>query len=320
MTSSFENLWLGLRYFFLFPIFSLLPPPLPRLFSRFLARMEYRYHRVRRESIRAEMVRFPQVVPSLPATLDSTVCRYFEMIFCDEMDLFVYLLGFSRNVMKTMKIEGEDHLQEGVKNNRGGILLSAHFGAGFWILPLLKDRGISAHFFSADIDRSDHPSGKALYYYRRLRIGAVKRATGERTLYKKAGRQELIQALNSGKWVIILFDVPPFLVKDVMETPFLGRRAIFPKGIVSIARETQTPILPFFAYLDGEKERRLVFEKPFFVDEVDESVRTCVRLIEKNVIERPDHWHLWPVAHHFFIDPEQEEKSPISLDPIPPQR
>ncbi len=308
MTSWFENMWLWLRYFFLFPIFSLLPLPLPFLFSRFLARLEYRYHPARRESIRREMVQFTEVVSSSSATLDSTIRRYFEMIFCDEMDLFIYLLGFSRNVIRTMKIEGEEHLREALRSNRGGILLSAHFGAGFWILPFLKERGISPHFFSADIEKSHHPSGKALYYYRRLRIGAVKRATGERTLYKKAGRQELIQALNGGKWVIILFDVPPFLVKDVMEAPFLGRRAIFPKGIVSIAKETHSPVLPFFAFLDGANQRRLVFEKPFFVDKVDESVRTCVRLIERNVVERPDQWHLWSVAHQFFIHPERKGK------------
>jgi lauroyl/myristoyl acyltransferase len=78
---------------------------------------------------------------------------------------------------------------------------------------------------------------------------------------------------------------------------------MFPKGIISIAKETHVPLLPFFSFLDGGKRRRIFFEKPFFVDDVEEGVKTCVKLIEKEVVQRPDHWHLWPVAHQFFINP-----------------
>jgi lauroyl/myristoyl acyltransferase len=300
MTSWLENIWVGLRYFFLFPAFSLLPPPLPYFLSRYLSWLEYQYHPARRESIRRGMAQFLKGVPSSSGEIDLATRRYFEVIFCDEMDLFIYLFGFSRRLIRGIKIEGEENFKEALRS-RGGILLSAHFGGGFWILPFLKERGIPAHFFSADIEKRDYPSGKALYYYHRLRIGAVKRASGERPLYKKEGRQELIQALNEGKWLIILFDVPPFLVKDVMEVPFLSQRAMFPKGIISIAKETHVPLLPFFSFIDDGKQRRILFEKPFFVNSVEEGVQTCVKLIETNVVKRPDHWHLWPVAKQFFI-------------------
>ena len=100
-------------------------------------------------------------------------------------------------------------------------------------------------------------------------MGAVEKASGERALYKKEGREELTRSLNEGKWVIILFDVPPFLVKDVMEVPFLNRKALFPRGIISIAEETRSPILPFFSFLDGGKQRRILFEKPFWIDDVE---------------------------------------------------
>jgi len=302
MTSWIENIWLGLRYFFFFPIFSLFPAPLPYLLSRYLSRLEYRYHPTRRESIRRGMAQFLKGVPCSREGLDLATRRYFEVIFCDEMDLFIYLFGFSRRFIRGVKIEGEENLKEALRK-RGGILLSAHFGGGFWILPFLKERGIPVHFFSADIQRRNYPTGKALYYYHRLRMGAVKKASGEKILYKKEGRQELTSALNGGKWVIVLFDVPPFLVRDVIEVPFLNQKAMFPKGIISIAKETHVPLLPFFSFLDGGKRRRIFFEKPFFVDDVEEGVKTCVKLIEKEVVQRPDHWHLWPVAHQFFINP-----------------
>lgn len=303
MTPWLENLWLGLRYFLLFPIFSLLPIPLPYVLSRYLSLLEYRYHSTRRESIRNAMAQFLRAGPLSDEELDLAARRYFEVIFCDEMDLFTYLFGSSKRLTRRMKIEGEEHLEEALRKDRGGILLSAHFGAGFWILPFLKEKGIPAHFFSADIEKRHHPSGKALYYYQRLRIGAVKRASGERTLYKKEGRQELIEALHERKWVIILFDVPPFRVRDVMEVPFLSQKALFPKGIISIAKETHVPILPFFSFLDGERKRRILFERSFFTEDIEGSVKTCVNLIETNIVKRPDHWHLWSVAHQFFVPP-----------------
>ncbi|RPJ04430.1 MAG: hypothetical protein EHM36_10665, partial [Deltaproteobacteria bacterium] len=210
------------------------------------------------------MAQFLKGVSSSAGGLDLSVRRYFEVISCDEIDLYIYLFGFYGWLLRNPRIDGEENLREALEH-RGGILLSAHFGGGFPILPFLKERGIRAHFFSADIEKKDYPSGKALYYYRRLRIEVVKRASSERTLYKKEGRQELIQVLSAGKWVIILFDVPPFRVRDVMEAPFLNRKALFPKGIISIAKETQVPILPFFSFLDDGRHRRILFDKPFFV-------------------------------------------------------
>jgi lauroyl/myristoyl acyltransferase len=300
MTPCFENIWTALKYFFFFPVFSLLPLPLPYLLSRYLSSLEYWYHPARRESIRRGMAQFFKGVPSSNEELDLAIRRYFEVIFCDEIDLFIYLFGSSRRFIRGIRIEGEENLRRALKNG-GGILLSAHFGGGFWILPFLKEQGIKAHFFSADIEKRNYASKKALYYYQRLRIRAVKMASGERALYKKEGRQELTRALNEEKWVIILFDVPPFLVKDVMEVPFFGQKAVFPKGIISIAKETHAPLIPFFTFLDGGKKRRILFEEPFFVEDVEESVKKCVKLIEMNVAKRPDHWHLWPVVKQFLI-------------------
>ena len=117
---------------------------------------------------------------------------------------------------------------------------------------------------------------------------------------KKEGKKGLVEALREGKWVIILFDVPPFLVKENMEVPFLKRRAWFPKGIISIARETNSPLLPFFSFLDEGNKRRICFEKPISVGDEAECVERCVKLIESRIIERPDHWHFWPIADQFF--------------------
>jgi lauroyl/myristoyl acyltransferase len=300
MTSWIENIWIALKYFFLFPIFSLLPLPLPCLLSRYLSRLEYQYHPSRRKSIRRGMAQFLKGVPCSREGLDLATRRYFEVIFCDEMDLFIYLFGSSRRFIRGIRIEGEENLRKALKNG-GGILLSAHFGGGFWILPFLKERGIKAHFFSGDIKKEDYASRMALYYYRRLRGWAVERASGGRVLFKQDGKKNLIKVLEKGGWVIILFDVPPFLVRENMEVSFLKKRAFFPKGIISIAKETNSPILPFFSFLDEGRQRRISFEEPIHVIDEEECVKRCVKLIENRIIERPDHWHFWPIADQFFV-------------------
>lgn len=231
--------------------------------------------------------------------LDLATRQYFEVVYCDEIDVFIYLFGCSKSFIRRLKIEGKENLREALKSE-GGILLSAHFGGGFWILPFLRSLGVSAHFFSADIKKENYPSKTPLYLYDKLGNWVVERASGSRVLYKRERKKGLIGPLEEGKWVIVLFDVPSFLVKENTEVSFLGRKAWFPKGIISIAKELNVPILFFFSFLDGGKRRRICFEKFIYVKSEEECVEQCVKLIEKRIIGRPDHWHLWPFAEQFF--------------------
>ena len=150
--------------------------------------------------------------------------------------------------------------------------------------------------------KEDYPSKKALYFYHRLRNWVVERASGDKVIFKQEGKKDLIEILEKGGRVIVLFDVPPFLIKENMEVSFLGKKAVFPKGIISIAKETNSPILPFFSFLDEGKHRRICFEKPLHVIDEEECVKRCVVLIESKIIERPDHWHFWPIADQFFVN------------------
>jgi lauroyl/myristoyl acyltransferase len=294
-----DHIWLGLKYFLFFPIFSLLPPPYPYLFARHLSRLDYSYNSDKRKSIKKAMVEHLHDDHLSDEALNLITRRYFEVISCDEMDMFIYLFGFSKKFMRSIRIEGERYLDVSLKDGRC-VLLSAHFGGGFWILPFLKEKGVKAHFFSADIKKEHYPSKKALYFYHRLRNWAVARASGGRVLFKQEGKKCLMEVLGKEGWVIILFDVPPFLVRENMEVSFLNRRALFPKGIVSIAKEANSPILPFFSFLDDGKRRRICFEEPIHVIDEEECVKKCVKLIEAKILERPDHWHFWPIANQFF--------------------
>jgi lauroyl/myristoyl acyltransferase len=227
--------------------------------------------------------------------------RYFEIIYCDQVDRFIYALGWQKSFIRGLKVEGSENLNE-VLRNEGGILLSAHFGGGFWILPFLKNLGIKAHFFSADIERKNYPYKMPLYLYYKLNIWVVERASGRRILYKKEGGKSLSRAMEEKKWVVVLFDVPPFLVKEKMEVSFLGKKTWFPKGVISIGKEMDVPIVPFFSYLGTKNYRRICFEKPIYVKNEEKTVEECVRLIEKRILERPDHWHMWPFADQFFSE------------------
>ena len=136
-------------------------------------------------------------------------------------------------------------------------MLSAHFGGGFWILPFLKDLGVKTHFFALDVERENYPHQTPLYLYYRLGHWVIERASGGRVLYKSERRRGFVEALREDKWVIVLFDVPPFLVKEKMEVSFLGKKTWFPKGVISIGKEMDVPIVPFFSYLDKESSQDL---------------------------------------------------------------
>jgi len=231
--------------------------------------------------------------------LNLAIRRHFEVIYCGEIDLYIYLLGFSKIFMRRLKIEGEQNLREAL-GDRGGILLSAHFGGGFWILPFLKDLGVKTHFFALDVEKKNYPRQTPLYLYHRLDHWVIERACGGRVLHKSERRRGFVEALREDKWVIALFDVPPFLVKEKAEVSFLGKKTWFPKGIISIGKELNVPIVPYFSYLD-KNCRRICFEKPIYVKDEGKCFEECVRLIEKRILERPEHWYMWPTASQFFV-------------------
>jgi len=232
--------------------------------------------------------------------LDLAVRRYFEVIYADEMDTLIYLLGFSKSHNRSTRIEGGGPLKKVLKSG-AGILLTAHFGGGFWSLPWLKEAGMKAHFFSANIKGENYPfNRKALYLYEKLWVWVVARASGGKVLFKAGGRKDLVETLRGGRWVIVLLDVPPFMIKEKMEVSFLGKKAWFPTGILSIAAEMNVPVVPYFSYLEKGMRRRICFEKPIYVKDEDEAAKACVGLIEARIRQRPDHWHLWPFADQFF--------------------
>ncbi len=240
----------------------------------------------------------PPETPLSKKQLERITRRYFEMIYCDEIDNFICLLGFRKRFLRRLKIEGEENLNKVLKS-KGVIFFCYHFGGGFWVLPYLKEKGVKVQFFSTDIRKEDYPSQRAFYCYHKLSNWLIGRIFDRRVCFKKGGRENLIGALKEGAWVSTAFDVPPYLIRENIAVQFLGRWTRFPKGLVSIGKELNVPVLPFFSFLEGNN-RRICFEKPMDVVDPEECVRECVRLIERRIIERPDHWHLWPVADQFF--------------------
>ncbi len=295
-----NNIWNGLKYFFLFPLFSLLPPPFPYFLARRLSHVEYLFDQKRRNAVRKGILLYFPDHSLRGEVLNLTLRKYFEVIACDDLDAYLYSSPFSNFYLSRLKIEGHPNLKKALKIGPC-ILLSTHFGGGFWILPLLKSWGVSARFFSAEVRRENYPGQVSLYLYHWLRTLTVKQASGRKVLFKGKGKEEMRKALENGSCLIVLLDVPPFLVKERIEVVFLGKSASFPRGIVRIAKELELPILPFFSYLDQGKLRRIRFEEPVRVKDERECVEKLVRLIEREILQRPDHWHFWSVAEQFFI-------------------
>ena len=70
--------------------------------------------------------------PSREQGLNQAIRRYFEVTFCDEMDLFIYLFGFSKRFSREVKIEGKENLEEALKAGEAfsfPLILGADFGS-----------------------------------------------------------------------------------------------------------------------------------------------------------------------------------------------
>ena len=290
-------------YFLLLPVLSLFPIPLAYGFARLRGKLRAWWNPSR---------------PALAATYaerllgerrNSGAERYLEIISCDELDAYLFLFKSSRRILNCIHTEGEEYLQEVKQKGKGAILLSAHFGGGFFIFPFLRSRGISPQLMMRPATKDNFPGFLTLYLYARLRGWCVTRALGTPPLLSRRGVEEAVERVRQGTFLWIAVDVPPSLTGRTKQTEFFGHPASFPYGAFVIAARAGVPIVPFFPSLDGDNQRTFRFFQPIWFatpQEMEKAFHLCVQLLEREIRTRPEQWFFWEGPGAFFEPPLEE--------------
>jgi lauroyl/myristoyl acyltransferase len=175
-----------------------------------------------------------------------------------------------RRVRTEVKREGEEYLQEALKNDNGAILCSLHLGDFFWAISYLA----SAYPTNLVVRGESNPRWEAFGMKMRQKVGI-------KTVYSRGGALKIKKKLKKGELVTFIIDqyLLPFFYD--LDHPF---REIVPR----VAQITNAPVIPFYT-LQENKHILVRFLPP--LQEV--SSQGLEAMVMQGIKESPPLWFWW---------------------------
>lgn len=196
-------------------------------------------------------------------------------------------------MMRSVRVEGYEHLAEASLKNKGTLLLTGHFG-NWEFTPVAA----MAHFKAF--------KGR-LHILRRLLTNKTFEKILFRRFYKaglnvipkKNSLRQVLEALEKNDAVAFIMDQYANPKKDGVLVEFMGIKAGTFKSLALIARQTGAPVIPTVCYREKDGSHVMRFSAPVpWIEhsdtdrEIEENTREYNRILENMLLEHPEQW-LW---------------------------
>lgn len=201
-----------------------------------------------------------------------------------------------RTVTRGMRVEGFEHVVQGLDAGNGVILALPHLGGWEWAGRWLADQGLGV---TAVVEAIEPPELFDWFRELRQKLGMNIVALGHR-----AGR-EVLAALDRNEIVCLLSDRD--IQRSGIEVEFLGERTTLPAGPATLALRTGAPVLPTAVYFTDRTDGHLgVVRPPLDSVRGDGRLRADVERVTQDLAIELEHlirrapyqWHLfqpnWP--------------------------
>ncbi len=191
-------------------------------------------------------------------------------------------------IEKSVKIVGQSKVDAALKEGKGILFLTGHFGS--WEMLNISS-GLLGYPMTALAREQKHPRSDAY-------LNDLRRSTGNQVIYKGMPVREILRALKLGRIVGILSDQDGG--RGGTFVPFFGRQSSYPKGVAAFALRTGAPIFPTFIFRETEGRHRIEVEGPLRAPEenlTDEEKEKALlsqfaSILEAKVRKDPTQW-LW---------------------------
>ncbi len=182
-----------------------------------------------------------------------------------------------------------ENLDKAIKENKGVVGVSAHFGNFSLMLLYLTKLGYPVHTI---IRPSRDVIIEKSFQAHRARMNFKTILSYPRY---SCVRQSLT-ALHAKEIVVVLMDQGTDEKSGVF-VDFFGRKAGTPTGAVVFAMRTGSPILPMFTVRDGEDSHKIIIEPHFYLEikptdeeTLQHNVQKITDIIEKYIRQYPEEW------------------------------
>ena len=202
---------------------------------------------------------------------------------------FVEVMSLSKfnkaNIDAYIKCNGFESIEELLKQGKGGIVLSAHFGN--WELM--------AHYFALKGYKVNVVARRVRNNYFERFLGKVRKRHGVNILYRDASAKEVFAILKKNEFIGMMPDQDMTSVSGVF-VDFFGRKAYTPNGPAVLNFLTGVPIIPCFMARKGFGHQILVGQ-PIELQktgdrskDILENTQRYTKVIEDHVRKFPSQW------------------------------
>jgi KDO2-lipid IV(A) lauroyltransferase len=213
----------------------------------------------------------------------ASFCHFGATLF----DIFKLAGQGPGEVAKRVSVEGVEHLEAALREGRGVLLFTAHFGnweVGSVPISRLGRLNVVARALDNALLEKE--------------LAGVRIELGAEVIYKGRASRPILQALRRNEIVAILID-QNVLRSQAVFVDFFGKAAATTPSLAAFHLRTRAPILPVFCTPAPPRGYRLKIHPPVrirpegvFDRDVLKITRTCTKIIEGEIRERPDLW-LW---------------------------
>jgi len=198
----------------------------------------------------------------------------------------IYLAGLKPDKRdEFLSIEGLENISAALKQKKGALLFSAHFG--IWeMAPALISRLGKLNVIARPLDNP------------RLEqeLLRIRKNLNSTVIYKYQATRAILRCLRANEMVAILIDQNA-LRKEAVFVDFFNRQAATTPALATFFMRTGAPIIPVFCYPSGSHKYHIKVLPPPDLQLTGDSNRDtlkitqiCTRIVEEQIRLQPEYW------------------------------
>lgn len=241
------------------------------------------------------------ILPDLrgnPDLLAKMLTAHAAMRSRDDLDGLA-LPKFKRdNISEIIQFSGMEAISHLKNQGRGVIIVMSHYGRPLLFSCALALAGVRHGMLTQTLDSEHAQLDSEEFNFRSKRMRNLLSVAGDDWFTLHSSMRPLYEALQNGKWVIIMCDLFEANPKSRMEVPFLGGRYLAANGIVRLAKKTGALLV----YGVGKEQGRNVqAELRPLPEDPEDAMAAAFLELEKDVLEHPWQWWHWHTLEHAWV-------------------
>lgn len=227
-------------------------------------------------------------------------------ILADHSDYF--LTGKSAELKNNPRLKVLQNGLSGYKGLAPTLIMTFHWGQGFWLLRYLRSQGFHPAWLHAPVKSESSLGSYVEAKMGRVRIRKVAEITGAEPIATGNAVQTMKEYLKDAKHCVIAMpDAPLAPGRSSIQVKFLGKLASWPAGLITMAAEEQLEVSVATCGLNTQSgEREIRITKPLRYQDAQSLAQQLAIKLEEHIKIASSAWYVWPHVESFFQNAESQ--------------